>query len=425
MSLPQVTIIGGGISGLTCGWHLSQAGYQVKILEKEGVLGGLARSFFMNGTWIPLACHHLMLPDKQTREYIKIFDFLKDLRWIKSPKAFWYEGRPYLLGQPQGLFGFPALGLRSKLSLFKLGLSVWLKKNWEDLKETSCEEWLNSVLDNKTSELLFRNPVDSKFNLPLSNISAAWLGSAMHRDIRDSDRYGYIKPGWQALFSKMANEIIEQGGEVLSNFEVRSICDGKIIGIDKDAQERILSYEIVVSTVPAPILNRLCAHSHPFGDTLEKIKYKALISFVCASCDRISPYYRSLVLKPHLVFGSFLNFSILSAWATGYGENIYYFSTYLENDDSLLGYPQEQLKELYLNDIRKIFPHFYINWFKIFKLAFSQPVFLRDYQNPPIELTDNLYLAGVYRQFPQPRTMETAFYSGQETAEYIINKYAR
>jgi len=425
MSLPQVTIVGGGISGLTCGWHLSEAGFGVRILEKEAVLGGLARSFFMDGNWIPLVYHHVMSPDKNTLDYIKRFNFLKDLRWIKSPQAFWYENRVYLLSQPQHIFRFKPLDLSSKFRLFKLGLYVWSKTDWEDLKDTHCDEWLNKVLGRHASELLFQNLMDIKFNMPLSSVSAAWLGRRMHQSIRNRDRYGYIRPGWQELLDSMARGIIERGGEILTNFEVKSICDGKILGIDKDGRENSFPRHIIVSTIPPPVLNRIFTREYACRGALDNIKYKALISFVCASPEKISPYYWSVVLKPHLIFGGFFNFSVLSCVTASAGENIYYFFTYLENDALLLGYTDEKLKEIYLNDIRKIFPSFHMNWFKAFRLVFSQPVFLRDYQNPQIEVADNFYLAGVYRQFPRPRTMDAAFYSGRETAEYIINKYGK
>jgi len=65
-TLRKVTIIGGGISGLTCGWHLANAGYAVTILEKESLPGGLARSFSLNGRWIPLTYHHVLSPDTVT-----------------------------------------------------------------------------------------------------------------------------------------------------------------------------------------------------------------------------------------------------------------------------------------------------------------------------------------------------------------------
>jgi len=425
MSLPQVTIIGGGISGITCGWHLAQAGYRVKILEKENVLGGLARSFLVNDTWIPLTYHHVMRPDKYTQEYIKEFGFSRDLKWVKSPQAFWYENQRYLLSQPHHILKFKPLDSRGKRGLFKLGLYTYFKTNWNNLSDTDCDEWLNKILGREATELLFQNLMDIKFSMPLSSVSAAWLGRRMHQSIRSRDRYGYIKHGWQGLIDKMSHLIVGHGGQILNNFEVTRISDDEIAGIDSDGRKDSFPYEIIVSTVPPPTLNRLFARKYPHRSAMEKITYKTLVSFVCSSYERISPYYWSVVLKPHLIFGGFFNFSVLSRPARSSRENILYFFTYRDSNDPFLQHAPDQLKEIYLKDIRKIFPGFRINWFRIFKMMHSMPVFLRNYKNPPIEIADNFYLAGIYRQFPKPRTMDSAFYSGRETAEYIVEKYGK
>ncbi|MCX5701510.1 MAG: FAD-dependent oxidoreductase [Candidatus Omnitrophica bacterium] len=423
--MKEVIIIGGGISGLTCGLHLAESGYRVTILEKEAILGGLARSFFIKGHWIPLTYHHVMNPDKVTQAYINKFGFLKDLHWIKSSQVFWYENRQYLLSKPRHIFSFTPLDFTSKLRLFYLGLYILLKRNWTDLNKRDCSEWLNKIVGEKTTKLLFQNLVDIKFNMPLSSMSAAWLGKRMHQSIRNKDRYGCIVPGWHQLLDKMAEEIIGKKGKIFKNFEVTKVGIKEIEGIGSDNKQCVMPADVIVSTIPPPIFKSILSLPNKSKLSLDNIRYRAIISFVCGSSQDISHCYWSVVLKPRLVFGGFFNQTILAPWVSADGEYIYYFFTYLENNDQILEYNEDTIKNLYLNDIQKLFPHFSINWYKLFRIRFSQPVFIRNYENPPIELADNIYLAGVYRQFPRPRTMDAAFYSGLETAKYIINKHGK
>ena len=422
--MKEVIIIGGGISGLTCGLHLAEAGYKVTILEKEAILGGLARSFFIQGKWLPLTYHHVMLPDKTTQAYINKFGLLEELHWIESAQVFWYENKPYLLSQPQHIFSFDPLDFRSKLRLLYLGLYVWFKKDWGKLNTIDCKKWLNKVAGQKNTEMLFQNLMDIKFNMPLSSVSAAWLGERMQQSIRNRDRYGHIDSGWQELFNRMAEEIIKRNGRILTNFEVTNV-NSNVAGRDFSGKLISLSADIIVSTVPPPVLNNILNLSDGIKSCLNKIQYKSLISFVCSSKDDISQCYWSVVLKPHLIFGGFFNHTVLSPSSRIDGKSIYYFFTYLESNDSLFNYEDDEIKDIYVKDIRSIFPNFSLDWYKIFRLKFSQPVFIFNYKNLPIEFTDNIYLAGVYRQYPKPRTMEAAFYSGFETAQYIINKYGK
>jgi protoporphyrinogen oxidase len=346
------------------------------------------------------------------------------LHWIKSSQVFWYENKFYTLSRPQDIFRFSPLDLKSKIRLFFLGLYVWLKKDWNNLKGVGCDKWLNRMLGKKSAELLFQNLMDIKFSMPLSSVSAAWLGARLHQSVRNADRYGYIASGWQDLFNSMADGIIEKKGRIFHNFEVTKIVSGNAIeGINSEGQLNSISGDIIISTLPPEVFNKILNLPNNPEIVLENIKYKSMISFVCGSTIDISRYYWSVVLKPHLVFGGFFNHTVLSLSKDRDNEYIYYFFTYLENTDPLFEFDEEKIKGIYLNDIRKIFPDFYMDWYRVFKIRFSQPVFTHDYKNPPIELTEQLYLAGIYRQFPKPRTMDAAFYSGFETARYIINKY--
>lgn len=423
--MKEVIIIGGGVSGLTCGLNLAENGYRVTILEKETALGGLARSFFIKGNWIPLTYHHVMTTDKLTQAYIKKFGFLKELRWIRSSQSFWYENRIYPLSNLWDICAFSPLDFKSKVRLSLFGLYVWFKKDWDNLRGIDCDKWLNKMVGKKTSELLFQNLMDIKFHLPLSNISTAWLGNRLHQNIRTRSTYGCIESGWQHLFESMAGEVIRRKGKIVKDFEVTKIAANNIEGMDGDTNKVSMSADIIVSTVPPPVLKRVLYLPDKSQSLLENLEYKSIISFICGSSQNLSQYYWSVVLKPNLFFGGFFKHTAICPSAIRDGESIYYFFTYLDTNDPILDYKEENIKNLYLCDIKKLFPDFCLNWYKIFKIKFSQPVFIRNYENPPIELADSIYLAGVYRQFPRPRTMDAAFHSGLETAKYIINKYGK
>jgi len=422
--LRKVTIIGGGISGLTCGWHLANSGYKVTVLEREPIPGGLARSFFVEGKWVPLTYHHVLSPDTFTQEYIKKFALSKELRWVSSSQVFWYDNKAYLLSKPHHIFRFKPINFFDRLRLLYLGGFVYFKKDWDDLIELDCYAWLHKMVGRQTTRLLFQSLMDIKFNMPLSSVSAAWLGRRMHQSVRNHDRYGYIRGGWQELINRMAGGIIEKKGEVICDFEVTGIgCGNAIEGRKKDGSTISLPCETVVSTVPPALLKNILRLPEAGHASLDAVAYKGLISFVCASKKKISRHYWSVVLKPHLIFGGFFNHTVLSPSVDNGAENIYYFFAYLEHDDPFFDHTEERIKDMFLDDIRKLFPDFEIDWYRIFKIRFAQPVFTRGYVNPPVELGENLYLAGVYRQFPRPRTMDAAFRSGLETAQYIMNKH--
>lgn len=47
--MEHVFIVGADVAGLSAGYLLSKNGIKVTIIEKEGSVGGLARSFYYDG----------------------------------------------------------------------------------------------------------------------------------------------------------------------------------------------------------------------------------------------------------------------------------------------------------------------------------------------------------------------------------------
>ena len=148
-----------------------------------------------------------------------------------------------------------------------------------------------------------------------------------------------------------------------------------------------------------------------------------MISMVCGSDTLLTKYYWSVMLKPAFSFGGIFNHTVLNANGSPEGKYLYYLFTYLDQNDPMLMMDETNIRDVYLSDIRKIYPGCELKWSMVFKLRYSQPIFARDYENPPIKTdTDNLYLAGVYKEYPSPRTMDAALNSGFNTARYIIEE---
>jgi len=65
---PRVVIIGGGLAGLSAGYHLNE--YQPTVLERESSLGGLCRSFSQDGFTFDCTGHLIHLKNPYTKELI-------------------------------------------------------------------------------------------------------------------------------------------------------------------------------------------------------------------------------------------------------------------------------------------------------------------------------------------------------------------
>lgn len=68
--MPSVTIVGAGVAGLTIGYQLSQHGYRVTIVEREPVVGGLARSLHYRDFHFDLGPHRFHTENARVASFI-------------------------------------------------------------------------------------------------------------------------------------------------------------------------------------------------------------------------------------------------------------------------------------------------------------------------------------------------------------------
>lgn len=73
----RIIIIGAGLAGLSCGYELTRAGYNVMILEARNRPGGRVRTYrdpFADGLYAEMGAEYVDATDKNVRDYCKKFD---------------------------------------------------------------------------------------------------------------------------------------------------------------------------------------------------------------------------------------------------------------------------------------------------------------------------------------------------------------
>ena len=108
----KIGIAGGGFAGLTAAYRLSKEGHSVVVLEKEGILGGLANAFDFAGAKLDKFYRHIFSSDTEIISLIEELGLKEDLLWLESKMGFYYNGKTYPFSTPLDiLFKFKALPL--------------------------------------------------------------------------------------------------------------------------------------------------------------------------------------------------------------------------------------------------------------------------------------------------------------------------
>lgn len=419
----KIVIIGGGLSGLSAAERLAGK-FNVSVLEADSMLGGMAKSFEQDGKWIPITYHHVMKIDHMTQTYIKKFRLQNELIWNSVDIAFWIDGKGYPLIKPLDILGFKPLGIKDKIKMARFGLYCRLKKDWRDLEDVKCDEWIDRMVGKKASYMLFRTLADIKFGTPLSSINAAWLGNRLHESVKTSDKYGCLKIGFHEMITRMTKSICKKGGVIKTNTTVKKIKNNTVEAVC-NGKKTIFKADKIISTIPPQVLATISDLPTDVKNRLNEIRFKPVVCLVGGSKNEITKYYWNVCIKPRYSFGGIFNYRIMNPEGCPNNEYVYYVFTYLDENSKFFGLSEKMIKRTYLRDLKKIMPEFEFTWTKVFKIRYSNPTFLRGYKNLPIKISNGLYLAGIYKEFPNTRTMNSALSSGLKTAEFIINEGKR
>ena len=159
----KIAILGGGITGLTAAYYLSEKNHQVTIFEKEKILGGLAAGFKgEDWNWyLERAYHHLFANDSDILNFAKEIGFEKI--FFRSPETASlfrvsdFGFRIFPLDTPFDLLTFPYLNIVDKLragiviAFLKLSpfLSIYERQTAEVFLKKTMECLMATALSGK------------------------------------------------------------------------------------------------------------------------------------------------------------------------------------------------------------------------------------------------------------------------------------
>ena len=237
-----VVIIGAGPAGLTAAYVLSKAGVESIILEKDQIVGGLARTINYKGYYFDTGGHRFFTKvDSVEKIWKEVLgeDFLRRNRLSRiyyNKKFFYYPLRPL-----NALLG---LGLwNSILVLF----SYLISKLFPSKEEKTFEQWVSNRFGKRLFKLFFKTYTEKVWGISCQDISAEWAAQrvkglslltalknaiiANQSDQKEKrkviktliDTFDYPKLGPGMMWQKVVEILHQNGSQVCMENEVEGI----------------------------------------------------------------------------------------------------------------------------------------------------------------------------------------------------------
>lgn len=250
-----VVIVGAGVAGLTLGLRLCQGGVPIVLLEREKTVGGLARSFsYPSGAVFDIGPHRFHTDSPEVERFV--LEILgQDYYTIRRNSTLFIFGK--YLPWPMTL-----------TNIFSLPLPLLMRVGWDVVhrKRAGTESFEDYIIEKYGPTLykIFFQPYTEKFlDYTCSNLHRDWAVTGINRATIDrrvntesllgfaksilfskspDTQFIYPRSGGIGVFAeKIANQITQLGGTILTSRTVKEICcqGDRITSVITDGGESI------------------------------------------------------------------------------------------------------------------------------------------------------------------------------------------
>lgn len=320
----RIVVLGAGPAGITAAWQLSERGFAVTVLEKDGMVGGMGKTLKIGQYKVDYGPHTFHIRDtKESREIVKtIRPFFGENPLILSRgtrvllRGKYYN---YPLELFQVLSGVsPLLSAKILYDYIKATVKSALAP---PRREDSFEEWGIRNLGRTLYDLCFGIYSARVWGLPTSQISSKQAQRVAKLNLKNIilrtlgikadpvtyfTKYMYPQDGISTLYDGMANRILELGNQVMlhsSAIRVERAGDRITRVVYRcDGRETAIECSGVLATVPLPHLVKMIAPPLP-GDVLahaERLRYRSLkVVYIVVDRERLTDFHWVYLLDEH------------------------------------------------------------------------------------------------------------------------------
>src|SRR4051812_36133445 len=176
----KVAIIGGGITGISIGYFLSQHGVAVDIFEASPVLGGLAGPLVLeDGTAVDRFYHAILPSDDHLWRLCRELGIEDQFRFRQTRNAFYVDGALHSMNSAAEFLRFKPLSLIERCRLAATVVRAQTVRDWRSLETTSIEAWLQRWSGKGTFRKLWHPMLTAKFDGHYERVPATWMWSRL------------------------------------------------------------------------------------------------------------------------------------------------------------------------------------------------------------------------------------------------------
>jgi len=434
-----VAVIGGGVAGMSAACALAEAGFQVRLVERRGYLGGRASSYMHPGLGEVIDnCQHVLFGCcTNLQGFYKRIGVAERIHWTSEMTMIEPGGRRSVLGQsflPAPLHGLPklmtahAFSLADKLALGR-AFGALMKPVPADSTE-SLGDWLKRNRQTRGAvERFWRLVIASALNAEIDEIAMPYAAKVIRELFMNSafaGSMGMSTAPLSELYARVTPYLEACGGSVLLNTNVEGAdWDEETLQWTVRTRTGEMLSDFVVVALPFEGMAKLLPNLPPaegadaLAGQIERLEHWPICSVHLWFDREITELEHAVLLDREIHW--LYNQSVLQ----GRGGN--YIELVVSATRAFAALPRDEAIAQALEELAEFFPM--VKEAKVEKVALVKEV-LATFGVPPgidasrpaaVSPWPNLFIAGDWARTGWPSTMESAARSGHLAAEAVCS----
>jgi protoporphyrinogen oxidase len=323
----RCVVIGGGPAGLTAAYELTKFGVRPVVVEKERIVGGLARTESYRGFRFDMGGHRFF---SKIEEVNKFWREALGSDFTRRPRLsrIYYEGK---------FFAYPLRPLNALLGLgpWQSLLVVLSYVRWQLFpyrREETFEQWVTNRFGRRLFRTFFKTYTEKVWGIPCTELRAEWAAQRIKDlSLRTALLSMFVKPrgaiktlieefeyprlGPGMMWSAVQDEVERRGGRVRVGADVvrirRTGSRVEHVVVRQDGRDEVLEGSDFISSMPLTELAGKLDPPPPAGvlRAAEQLSYRDFLT-VCLIVDKpdLFPDNWIYIHSPEVRVGRIQNF---------------------------------------------------------------------------------------------------------------------
>lgn len=346
--------------GLTLAYRLSQAGFDVEILESQSQPGGLS-TWSNYGTFSWDKYYHVIL--KQDRALLNLIGELgmaERVCWRNTKTGFLWNKRLISMSNYKEFLQFPILNFFQKIRFaFAIFYACYIERKGK-LAEKTAKEWLIGLFGEKIFRNVWNPLLMSKYGTLKDTIPAVLLFETLRRyqgtrSQKDGKEWmGYLSGGGLRVFIEGIIQKLEA-----NNHSIR--YGQRVCGIDADSasvyvrtESQTYRYDRLLSTVSSKFFNQWLIPET--AQEAEMPHYLGVIRLALVLKHSLSPFYVTNLIDTNLPYTGVIEVSQMVDRNEFQGNHLVMIPRYDTPDSAWFAMSDEEIKKQFLESLKGCWP---------------------------------------------------------------------